>query len=874
VGCGCCQGGHGKPVPSTHYHTCQKREGIVPKSIRTILRKRAYYKARRHIPKYDQRQKTLKWLLVTCFDPNTILPVYINSELTLARIGPFIDDLIENRKPLDGIAVVGVNESFKTVFNPVKRAFRLKSPSELLQIRLETGREFTVTEDHICFVLSDGNLQEKTARNIRIGDFLPVMLEMPEISCQTEIDALQRLLESVSGEDLDKWRVWGPDLDLHVRAKRAEVQRRMNDVHSPGAIRTWLNEGLIPLRYFPYLEVPRKEWRTLKVGYGRRVGGKIYWLPTNYEIDGDLGFFLGYFIGDGSARPSFLRLAVHSDDTDLVDWFEQFFEERFGLSLHKRKEPHTRMFTLQVNSVALVQILTDTFGVARTRATGKLRVPSLILNGPTEAVIGFLGGLIASDGNVHPKRNVVRISSCDYGFIEELAYLANRIGLYFTLQDDSKQDSSLYTLGFSGEDTLAFLLDTGYIKRIDEIKLRSKKSKIRSRAYAKDFPVMESGLLAIARKARTTRNPRLSGKVRTSREAVHTQLQQIKKKKNKLLPDELQQLEVIEKLVNGNIGFARVTKIAQVPSKAEFVYCFEVENHYPGFVAGAGGILSHNCFGYQGYRNARFGRIEAHEAINAWARDSLLKLGDVAESAGFTIIAGIIDSLWIHHPTQRATEDMAITLCREAKQATDLPVDLEGIYKWVVFLPRRHEPEVGVLNRYYGVFRDGSFKVRGIELRRRDTCPLIKRAQQAMLQALAPANNIRQYRQRLPKLWEVFHTYRNQLETRDVAVPDLLVTTILSKAPQDYQQNCHQAIAARKLAKKGVRVESGMKIAYLITDASAKQPMARVMPQQLLQSESYDTKKYIDLLRKAAENLIPPVFQSKGNQVNSLDKFL
>ena len=45
------------------------------------------------------------------------------------------------------------------------------------------------------------------------------MLEMPEISCQTEINALQRLLESVSGEDLDKWRVWGPDLDLHIRAK-------------------------------------------------------------------------------------------------------------------------------------------------------------------------------------------------------------------------------------------------------------------------------------------------------------------------------------------------------------------------------------------------------------------------------------------------------------------------------------------------------------------------------------------------------------------------------------------------------------------------------------------------------------------------------
>jgi DNA polymerase I len=27
------------------------------------------------------------------------------------------------------------------------------------------------------------------------------------------------------------------------------------------------------------------------------------------------------------------------------------------------------------------------------------------------------------------------------------------------------------------------------------------------------------------------------------------------------------------------------------------------------------------CFGYTGYRNARFGRIECHEAINAYSRD-------------------------------------------------------------------------------------------------------------------------------------------------------------------------------------------------------------------------------------------------------------
>ena len=37
------------------------------------------------------------------------------------------------------------------------------------------------------------------------------------------------------------------------------------------------------------------------------------------------------------------------------------------------------------------------------------------------------------------------------------------------------------------------------------------------------------------------------------------------------------------------------------------------------------------CFGYTGYRNARFGRIEAHEAICAWSRDLLLTTIEAAQ---------------------------------------------------------------------------------------------------------------------------------------------------------------------------------------------------------------------------------------------------
>ena len=42
-------------------------------------------------------------------------------------------------------------------------------------------------------------------------------------------------------------------------------------------------------------------------------------------------------------------------------------------------------------------------------------------------------------------------------------------------------------------------------------------------------------------------------------------------------------------------------------------------------------------FGYLGYRNARFGRIEAHEAVTAFGRESLLQAKEICEEQGFEL---------------------------------------------------------------------------------------------------------------------------------------------------------------------------------------------------------------------------------------------
>jgi len=57
-----------------------------------------------------------------------------------------------------------------------------------------------------------------------------------------------------------------------------------------------------------------------------------------------------------------------------------------------------------------------------------------------------------------------------------------------------------------------------------------------------------------------------------------------------------------------------------------------------------------SCFGYQGFSNAKFGRIECHEAINAYAREILLAAKERLEAGGWRVLHGIVDSLWVTPP--------------------------------------------------------------------------------------------------------------------------------------------------------------------------------------------------------------------------------
>lgn len=262
-------------------------------------------------------------------------------------------------------------------------------------------------------------------------------------------------------------------------------------------------------------------------------------------------------------------------------------------------------------------------------------------------------------------------------------------------------------------------------------------------------------------------------------------------------------------------------------------------------------------FGYLGYRNARFGRIEAHEAVSAFAREILLRVKDLCLDHGWSVLHGNVDCVWILKPQwERGEID---DLIGKINTATGLTIVLEGIYKWLAFLPSRQVADRPVPTRYYGAFVDGKTKFRGIECRRGDSPAFIATVQEELLTELAAAPTADEYRRRVLAMRSRMEEYEGMLRRCEVPLEQLMITTMLSREPAEYRGNSASALAARQSIKAGLEYHAGQPIRYILTDKANTDPNRRVRLMQLIDPETTaDPDAYITLLRRAMNCLLWP----------------
>ncbi|MHB1261707.1 MAG: DNA polymerase domain-containing protein [Thermoplasmatota archaeon] len=256
------------------------------------------------------------------------------------------------------------------------------------------------------------------------------------------------------------------------------------------------------------------------------------------------------------------------------------------------------------------------------------------------------------------------------------------------------------------------------------------------------------------------------------------------------------------------------------------------------------------CFGYFRYRNARYGCAEVHQGIQAYGRTGMTRSKEIAEEHGFEVLHALTDCLLLRKPGAPESEvrDVLAAIERELK----LPMDIEGHYDWVVLLPRNHEPDVGVPNRYYGRFAGGDLKTRGIEVRRHDTAPFIRQAQKDMLAALGEARHL---------ALAVAHAAARLIRERRVPAHELSIRVRASRAADEYRSQTAAAAGLKELAAAGVAIEPGQAFEVILTaSGSGKAAGSRGVASLLHGGEAmrYDVEAYLKRLARAAQGILAP----------------
>ncbi|WP_290817983.1 DNA polymerase domain-containing protein [Halovivax sp.] len=299
-----------------------------------------------------------------------------------------------------------------------------------------------------------------------------------------------------------------------------------------------------------------------------------------------------------------------------------------------------------------------------------------------------------------------------------------------------------------------------------------------------------------------------------------------------------------------------------------------------------------SCFGYQGYRNAKFGRIECHEAINAYARGILLDAKDRLQAGGWRIVHGIVDSLWVT-PRDGVDEPEPLEdVIREIGDEVGIALEHDGTYEWVCFVPLRGAiregggatvggsngaaaetsgtagsapatatpvgssgalgSPAGALTKYFGKREGGEYKFRGIELRQRSTTTYVADRQREFVETLDAEREPAAVCDRLRR-------HLGELERGAVDPADLAITKRVSKRLEEYSQSTHTVAALERYEALDVARHPGQSVEYVVVDDDARRTIERVRLAIEGDVAGYDADYYATLLVRAAESVVSPL---------------
>ena len=259
-------------------------------------------------------------------------------------------------------------------------------------------------------------------------------------------------------------------------------------------------------------------------------------------------------------------------------------------------------------------------------------------------------------------------------------------------------------------------------------------------------------------------------------------------------------------------------------------------------------------YGYSGCTWNRFQCVPTFESINLHGREVLIKAINICMREGYQVIYADTDCIFVKK--SEASERDFERLAKQISGEVNFPIAIDNLFRFLVLLPSKSDPLVGVMKRYYGKLYDGRLHYRGIELRRHDTPEFIRRFQECLMEILFDARSVEDVMRNYRKAVDfTFKIYRRVLSGK-VDVNELVVEKVLRKPVGEYLRVYPHVAAGKQLEVCGDVFKGENLVKYVYVNHGSSNPLTRVQVLNLYDGRGYDRKKYGELVLSAAETLL------------------
>jgi DNA polymerase Pol2 len=246
-------------------------------------------------------------------------------------------------------------------------------------------------------------------------------------------------------------------------------------------------------------------------------------------------------------------------------------------------------------------------------------------------------------------------------------------------------------------------------------------------------------------------------------------------------------------------------------------------------------IVTNSIYGYLAYPRSRWYSRECGEATTAYGRKHIQDTIESAEKAGFQVLYGDTDSLFILYKDKKDVLEFIEKINKSLPEKMEL--ELEGFYPRGVFVGKKTgTEEKGAKKKYALLGDDGRIKIRGFELVRRDWSKIAKQTQLGVLEAILREGS-------KEKAVEIVRKTIDRLRKGEVKMEELTIETQLNKDETSYEVKSPELAAAYKGKQRGIPMEKGSIISYVITKKgktiSEKAELAEF-------AKDYDADYYVD----------------------------